>query len=211
MYWRAVEGRARRPNKHNKRGAHGAMQLAAGSSPKHSIAAVQHSGSAINSISPDRRCASRLQPSRLAPSPLLQALPALRPLHVASDSQISFITAAPCAPVATSSPPPPSVPPLPAGRLFAFKCTAHCLLLPGSREAVLKQLHIAGSAPARAGSRAAAAPVAAAAAAAAMSGPRGKESALDLAKFVDKSIRVKLAGGREGEGMIACVSGALAQ
>lgn len=28
---------------------------------------------------------------------------------------------------------------------------------------------------------------------------RGKESALDLAKFVDKSIRVKLAGGREGE------------
>ena len=27
---------------------------------------------------------------------------------------------------------------------------------------------------------------------------RGKESALDLAKFVDKSIRVKLAGGREG-------------
>lgn len=33
-----------------------------------------------------------------------------------------------------------------------------------------------------------------------MSGPRGKESALDLAKFVDKSIRVKLAGGREGEG-----------
>ena len=28
---------------------------------------------------------------------------------------------------------------------------------------------------------------------------RTKESALDLAKFVDKSIRVKLAGGREGE------------
>lgn len=27
---------------------------------------------------------------------------------------------------------------------------------------------------------------------------RGKESALDLSKFVDKSIRVKLAGGREG-------------
>ena len=27
---------------------------------------------------------------------------------------------------------------------------------------------------------------------------RQKESALDLAKFVDKSIRVKLAGGREG-------------
>jgi hypothetical protein len=26
-----------------------------------------------------------------------------------------------------------------------------------------------------------------------------KESALDLAKFVDKGIRVKLAGGREGE------------
>jgi U6 snRNA-associated Sm-like protein LSm7 len=30
---------------------------------------------------------------------------------------------------------------------------------------------------------------------------RGKESALDLAKFVDKSIRVKLAGGREGENL----------
>lgn len=27
---------------------------------------------------------------------------------------------------------------------------------------------------------------------------RSKESALDLSKFVDKSIRVKLAGGREG-------------
>jgi hypothetical protein len=26
-----------------------------------------------------------------------------------------------------------------------------------------------------------------------------KESALDLAKFVDKGVRVKLAGGREGE------------
>lgn len=29
-----------------------------------------------------------------------------------------------------------------------------------------------------------------------------KESALDLAKFIDKGIRVKLAGGREGEGDI---------
>ncbi|KAI7837960.1 hypothetical protein COHA_008264 [Chlorella ohadii] len=35
-----------------------------------------------------------------------------------------------------------------------------------------------------------------------MSGPRGKESALDLAKFVDKSIRVKLAGGREVVGVL---------
>lgn len=32
---------------------------------------------------------------------------------------------------------------------------------------------------------------------------RGKESALDLAKFVDKSIRVKLAGGREGAPALA--------
>ncbi|KAI3426305.1 hypothetical protein D9Q98_008678 [Chlorella vulgaris] len=31
---------------------------------------------------------------------------------------------------------------------------------------------------------------------------RGKESALDLAKFVDKSIRVKLAGGREVVGVL---------
>lgn len=44
-----------------------------------------------------------------------------------------------------------------------------------------------------------------------MSGPRGKESALDLAKFVDKSIRVKLAGGREGEGTIAVCEGSVAQ
>ena len=29
-----------------------------------------------------------------------------------------------------------------------------------------------------------------------------KESALDLAKFVDKGVRVKLAGGREGEGSL---------
>lgn len=28
---------------------------------------------------------------------------------------------------------------------------------------------------------------------------RKKESALDLAKFVDKGVRLKLAGGREGE------------
>ena len=35
---------------------------------------------------------------------------------------------------------------------------------------------------------------------AAMSGPRGKESALDLAKFVDKSIRFMLGGGRDGVG-----------
>lgn len=31
---------------------------------------------------------------------------------------------------------------------------------------------------------------------------RGKESALDLSKFVDKSIRVKLAGGREVVGVL---------
>ena len=29
-----------------------------------------------------------------------------------------------------------------------------------------------------------------------------KESALDLAKFVDKGLRVKLAGGREGESFV---------
>ena len=28
-----------------------------------------------------------------------------------------------------------------------------------------------------------------------------KESALDLAKFIDKGVRIKLAGGREGEGL----------
>lgn len=33
---------------------------------------------------------------------------------------------------------------------------------------------------------------------------RSKESALDLAKFVDKSIRVKLSGGREGAGQGVC-------
>ena len=33
---------------------------------------------------------------------------------------------------------------------------------------------------------------------------RTKESALDLSKFVDKSIRVKLAGGREGAQGSAC-------
>jgi hypothetical protein len=31
-----------------------------------------------------------------------------------------------------------------------------------------------------------------------------KESALDLAKFIDKGVRVKLAGGREGELTCCC-------